>query len=174
MPRLLRPFIVKNLGVYGIIRSAEVNDRLLPNEAITESINFHYDSKGASTVRPGLTSIQSTAISASYPCVGLYMFSFSSGSALLSTFSDGSNNDIYTLSNNYWIPSLEDDTKGLRTRFVTFADNVIRTNGTDTVKDWDGSGSWGSSGAPLNVDELNTLGKPKYLEISCGCPPAYL
>lgn len=165
MPRELNNFTINNLGVYGVIREAEVSSRLLPSEAVTEAINMHFDSKGASTVRPGLTSIQSTAVVSGYPCLGVYMFNFSAGSALLSTFSDGTNNDIYSLSNGYWSKTHQDDTAGSKTRFITFSDYVLKMNGNDTMFMWAGPGTtWIGSGNPLNIDDMTTR-KPKFGEV---------
>ena len=54
-----------------------------------------------------------------------------------------------------WSKSLEDDTKNLKTRFVDFLDRAIRVNGTDAIKEFDGS-SWSTTGDPINPDDAPT------------------
>lgn len=68
----MQPQSVSNLGVYGLIRQAEVDDRLIPSEGVTEVINFHFDRKGAATTRPGLTGIGSTIASQAAVTNGLH------------------------------------------------------------------------------------------------------
>jgi len=149
----LDPFQIRNLGLYGVVRNSEVDDFLTPDGAVSEAVNVHFDRKGAVTLRPGYAIIGSQ-ISDGYPCLGLYnaLFSDTSKNCLLSVFSDGTNNDIYKSTGGAWSKSLENDTKDLKTRFVTFADNVVRVNGTDAVKSFDGS-SWATSGNPINPDD---------------------
>ena len=62
---------IDKLGVYGVIRPSEVDDSLIPDGAVTEAMNFHFDRKGAATLRSGLTTLGGTVLS-SRPCVGLH------------------------------------------------------------------------------------------------------
>jgi len=160
----LEPKIINNIGIYGLIRQAEVDDSLVPDGAVTEAINVHFDRKGAVTLREGLTGIGSQ-ISSGYSCLGLYnaLFSDSSKNCLLSVFSDGTNNDIYTSTGGNWSKTLQDDTAGAKTRFVTFSDRVIRVNGQDAMKVWDGDGAWDTSSNPINPDDMVSY-PTKYIE----------
>jgi len=161
MPKL-NPIQIRNLGVYGLIRQPEVEDNLIPDGAVTESINVHFDRKGAVTLRNGYTIIGSQ-ISNDYSCLGLFnsLFSDSSKNCLLAVFSDGTNNDIYKSTGGAWSKSLEDDTKDLKTRFVSFANRTIRVNGTDAVKCFNGT-TWETTGNPINPD---TAPIGKYIEV---------
>ena len=152
MATKLSPFQIRNLGLYGVIRDMEVTDYLFPEGAVPEVKNFHFDRKGAITSRAGYTIIGSQ-ISDTYSCLGLYnaLFSDSSKNCLLSVFSDGANNDIYKSTGDAWTKTLEDDTKNLKTRFTTFADRVIRVNGTDSMKCFNGA-TWDTTGNPVNPD----------------------
>jgi len=153
MPKI-EPISIQNLGVYGVIRQASVDDNLIPDGAVSHCLNCHFDRMGAITGRLGQTAMGNVVVS-DKSCLGLYnaLFEDSSKNCLLSVFSDGTNNDIYSYATGAWVKSLEDDTSGLKTRFATFSDNVIRVNGTDAMKCFDGS-SWSTSGDPLNVDDI--------------------
>jgi hypothetical protein len=70
---------------------------------------------------------------------------------LFGVFSDGVNNDIYDMSNGS--KSLEDDTKELKTRFCTYLDSVVRVNGTDEPKSFNGS-SWVTTGGAFDVANM--------------------
>ena len=59
-PTPLQPVKIRNLGIYGIIRQAEVDDNLIPEGAVVEAVNVHFDRKGATTVRPGMTALGTT------------------------------------------------------------------------------------------------------------------
>ena len=167
MPINLPPKSIKNLGIYGVLRQAEVNDSLIPDGAVTEAINVHFDRKGAITLRLGLTGL-GTTVSVNYSCIGLYnaMFSNSGSNSILAVFSDGTNNDIYRYSASVWSKTLDDDTAGAKTRFVNFADRTIRVNGTDgTIKCWlGGTGTWQITGPPINPQQLAGY-KPKFIEV---------
>lgn len=57
----LQPKSIRDIGIYGVIRPAEVDDHLIPEGAVPEAINFHFDRKGVATVRPGITAMMTTA-----------------------------------------------------------------------------------------------------------------
>jgi len=150
---------LKNLGVYGIIRESEVDSNLIPDGALTSANNVHFDRKGAITQRNGLTVI---GLRQGGTCYGLYnaMFSNSGSNRLMSIFIDGK---IKIFQTGTWIPLLT-DTVNQKTRFATFADCVIRVNGTDDMKCWDGGSIWSTSGGSINVDDMAGY-KTKFVEI---------
>lgn len=71
----MQPKSIRNLGVYGVIRQAEVDDSLIPEGAVTEAVNFHFDKKGVATVRPGSANLGGTSVIGPLNgnmCVGLF------------------------------------------------------------------------------------------------------
>jgi hypothetical protein len=85
-------------------------------------------------------------------CYGLHYYRDTVGAShkLFGVFSDGTNNDIYDMSDG--TKSLEDDTPALKTRFCTYLGSVVRVNGADDVKSFNGS-AWVTSGGVF--DEAN-------------------
>jgi hypothetical protein len=65
--------------------------------------------------------------------------------------SDGTNNDIYDLETGN--KTLEDDTKDLKTRFLTYLNQCLRLNGTDEAKAWNGV-QWLTTGGAFDLDNL--------------------
>ncbi|MDE1866121.1 MAG: hypothetical protein KGI08_00220 [Thaumarchaeota archaeon] len=167
----MQPQSIRNIGVYGVIRSAEVNDSLIPDGAVTDSKNFHFDRKGAATVRPGLTAIGST-VHAGNAIMSVFN---AQSSTLLVGVSAGGSVSIFMYNGSGWDRTLSGDTTNTITRFVDFAGRTIRVNGTyDSIKVWNGSNSagWVSSGNPINPDQFThdtsvntqTL-RAKYIEV---------
>ena len=58
----LQPKEIRAIGIYGVIRQAEVDDFLLPEGAVPEALNFHFDRKGVATVRPGMAALGATVV----------------------------------------------------------------------------------------------------------------
>ena len=148
--------------VDGIITDEAVSDSQMPGTGVRLGINVNFDRRGAIQGRPGMTALNGQII-ASKPCLGLHnaLFSNSSYNQLLVVLSDGTNNDVYYKNGASWTKTLEDDTKDLKTRFITFLDRVIRVNGTDTAQAWDGNaGAWsqyaGTSAGNLNLDDMDS------------------
>lgn len=73
------------------------------------------------------------------------------GDKLFAVLSDGTNNDIYDVITG--LKSLEDDTKDLKTRFLTYLNSALRLNGTDEVKAWNGT-QWLTTGGAFDLDNL--------------------
>ena len=124
MSEPLQPLKIENIGIYGVIREAEVDSSLIPDGAVVDSVNFHFDRKGAATVRPGLTNLGSTVL-ASRPAVGLH--NAQQGTAI-AAFSNGSSATIYTLSGGTWGVSLDGGTASVAIRFVDFGSYTIALN----------------------------------------------
>ena len=157
----INPIQIRNLGVYGVIREAEVDNNLIPDGAVVKAVNVNFDRKGAVQLRPGITLI---AQAYANPILGLHnaLFSGVSNNCILAAASDGSNNIIYKSTGGAFSQSLTGDTKNLKTRFLTFSDNVIRVNGTDAMKAFTGS-AWTTTGGVINVDDMASY-PTKYLE----------
>ncbi len=156
---------IRDLGVLGILRDVEVASSLAPAGSVSKAINLHFDKIGSVSLRSGITAINNQVESGGNSCLGLFnaRFENSTKNALLSVFSDGTNNDIYQNTGSGWSKSLEDDTKDLKTRFTTFANRVIRVNGTDNMKTWNGT-AWSTSGNPINEDDMASY-DTKFVEV---------
>ena len=122
----LQPQEIKNLGIYGVLRPAEIDDGLIPDEAVTEALNMHFDRRGAAIVRPGLIGVGSTITGTDvYPCVGLHN---SQSSTLLAVFSGAGSSRIFWFDNGSWITGLTAGTGSVRIRMVDFGSYTIILN----------------------------------------------
>lgn len=153
---ILEPKKIENLGIYGIVRPAEVDDNLIPNEAVTEAVNVHFDRKGAITVRPGMVGLGSTVLTAR-PCVGLH--NALSGTAL-AVFSNGSSASIYSYDGTSWSLSLDGGTASVRIRFIDFGSYTIALNFIyntySSMRFWNAGSSrhWHNTGNPINPQNM--------------------
>lgn len=78
------------------------------------------------------------------------------GNRIFAVVSDGSNNDIYDVITGN--KSLEDDTKDLKTHFLTYLNSALRLNGIDEPKSWNGT-AWLTTGGAFDLDNLSTGAK---------------
>lgn len=159
MAQQLTPLKIGNLGVYGLIRPAEVDDSLIPDGAVTESINFHFDRKGAATVRPGLTALGST-VRHGWPATGLH--NAQSGTAVV-VFSDTSSASVYAYSGGAWVANLNEGTANAKVRFVDFGSYTIMVNFCGSIRFWgageNGPSYWKYTGNPINAQHLYNNGQ---------------
>ena len=152
----MEPKQVRNLGIYGVIRPAEVDDTLVPDGAVTEAQNFHFDRKGNSTVRLGIAGLGSTVLSAR-PCFGLH--GAQAGTAI-AVFSNGSSATIYSFSAGAWAVSLDGGTASVAARFIDFGSYTIAINfiyNTYTsMRFWNAGTSrhWHNTGNPINPQNM--------------------
>lgn len=149
MPTLSRQS-VRNLGVRGLVRQASVDDFLIPDEAVTEAVNVHFDRIGAVQSRPGLTGIGSS-VSSGNPCIGLHN---EGSSSLISVFVATGSATIYQLQSGAW----QQIGKGLgsgKLRFVDFAQRTIMFGGAErSMQVFSGSNFSTTSGDPINPDDM--------------------
>jgi hypothetical protein len=134
-----------------------VQSSIVPKNTARLALNLDSDKELGSLVsRLGTDRIGSQAV-ASASCLGLSYFRDTVGTShkLFGVFSDGVNSDIYDMVAGS--KSLQDDTKDLKTRFCTFLDSIVRVNGTDAAKAYNGS-SWITSGGAFDVANM-PLGK---------------
>ena len=105
----INPIQIRNLGVYGVIREAEVDNNLIPDGAVVKAVNVNFDRKGAVQLRPGITLI---AQAYANPILGLHnaLFSTASNNCILAVASNGSNNIIYKSTGGAFAQSLTGDT----------------------------------------------------------------
>ena len=151
---------ISNIGLYGLVRQSEVYDTLLPDGAVTEVQNFHFDSKGVAIVRPGITAIGATVTTTnSYPCVGIHN---ALSGTLIAVFSGAGSSTIYDFNGGAWVASLTGGTGSIRIRFTDFGSFVISPNffqnTLSSMVFWaagaDGSSYWKTSGSPINPQNL--------------------
>lgn len=159
MSEPLKPRKIENIGVYGLIREAEVDSNLIPEGAVTDSMNFHFDRKGAATVRPGLTGLGSTVL-ASRPAVGLFNVQQATAIAV---FSNGGSSTVYSFGTSStpsaWAVSLDGGTASVKIRFVDFAGVTIMPNFAyntlSSMRFWDGgTRNWKFTGTPINPQNM--------------------
>lgn len=152
----LEPKKISSLGVYGVIRPASVDDILIPDQAVTEANNIHFDRVGAVTVRPGITAVGAT-ITAGATVFGLH--NAQSGTAL-AVISGSSTAAIYSFDGSTWGISLDGGTASVRIRFVDFGSYTIALNFNyntyTSMRFWNAGSSrhWHVSGDPINPDQM--------------------
>ena len=156
MPTPLEPQSIDAIGVYGIIRQSEVDDKLIPEGAVTSVQNFHFDRKGAATVRLGLTGLGSTILT-SRPCVSLH--NAQQGTAI-SVFSNGGSATIYSFDGSSWSMTLDGGTASVAIRFLDFGSYTLALNfiyNTYTsIRFWNTGSSrhWHNTGNPINPQNM--------------------
>lgn len=149
MATRLNPISYLNLAT-GLITEGAVGEYRVPQDAVTESLNFKFNRIGSATLREGTTRLGNQL---SGDLLGLYEFRDSGA---------GSNNQIiavnadtvYYLSSGTWTARRTGLTTGAKARFATFVDYVFMVNGSDSTAVWDGnpanafSTGGNASGAP--------------------------
>lgn len=155
----LTPIKIDNLGIYGVIREAEVDSSLIPDGALTEAQNVHFDRRGAVTVRPGIAALGATVLT-TRPCTGLH--NVQSGTAI-AVFSNGGSATIYSFGTSStpsaWAVSLDGGTASVRVRFVDFGSYSIALNFNyntyTSMRFWDGgTRAWRHTGNPINPQNM--------------------
>lgn len=152
----LQPQKIQNVGIYGVIREAEVDSNLIPDGAVTEAKNFQFDRKGAATVRPGMAALGATVL-VSRPSFGLH--NAQSGTAI-AVFSNGSSATIYSFSAGAWAVSLDGGTASVAIRFVDFGSYTIAINFMQntysSMRFWNAGSSrhWHNTGNPINPQNM--------------------
>lgn len=150
MPTPLGRQTIRALGIHGLIREAEVDSTLVPEGAVTETINVNFDRKGAVTSRPGLTAIGST-VSAGNPCIGMH--NIQSNTAIVAFVTSGSTT-IYERQGSSWAQIGKGVGSGV-VRFVDFANRTVMFGGSEnSIRVFAGSNFSGNSGNPINPDDL--------------------
>lgn len=137
---------------------SNVGYSLAPENSVKLGLNLDSDDEiGPFVSRLGTTIINAQIIDAK-PVLGLHNFRDSVGSAdkLFAVVSDGTNNDIYNAIDG--TKSLEDDTKDLKTRFLTYLDSCLRLNGTDQPKAYNGT-AWVDTAGVFDLDNLPQTAK---------------
>lgn len=131
----------------GAIRT--VQSLVCPQNSYKTGINLDSTQEIGSLVSRKGTNIVGVQAVDEATCYGLHYHrdNIATNHKLFGVFSDGSNNDIYDMTDGS--KSLEDDTKEIKTRFCTYLNSTVRVNGTDPVKSYNGS-AWVSSGGSFD------------------------
>jgi hypothetical protein len=149
---------IRNLGIYGVIRSAEVNDSLIPDGAVTDAWNVHFDRKGAVSARLGIAMIGSSVYTG-YPAYALYN---TQTGTLLAAYTSNGSAIIYAYSGASWASNLTGGSAYLKPRFVNFAGKAVCTNFGyaanmyDSIRFWNevANADWATTGNPINPQQL--------------------
>ncbi len=150
MTKISNPVILDDFSS-GMIDQYSVSESLMPRNAVRKSINGVFDNpRGSICGRPGSTLVGNNLGTQVY---GLYNFRDAppgTNHRLITTDAGGTN---YYFNGTTFSSTLAGDSAGLKTRFVTFLDRVVRLNGTDGAKSWDGAvaTAWLTTGGPLDV-----------------------
>jgi hypothetical protein len=144
-----KPIIYRDFS-RGTIRT--VQNSICPGNSVKLALNMDSDKEIGSLISRLGTNIIGNKIGGTTTCLGLHYYrdTVGSGHKLFGVFSDGDYNNIYNILDG--TPSLETDTKDLKTRLCTYLGSVVRVNGTDPVKSYNGS-SWVTTGGAF--DEAN-------------------
>lgn len=136
----------------------DVQNVMVPENSTKISLNFDSDVELGSLVSRYGTTIINEQIVNDKPVLGLHNFrdSVGTGNKLFAVVSDGTNNDIYDAETG--AKSLQDDTKDLKTRFLTYLDSCLRLNGTDQPKAWTGA-AWIDTAGAFDLDNLPQTAK---------------
>lgn len=121
----------------GLITQGAVAENVYPDDALLESLNFHFDTIGKMTLRKGSTQLGNTM--ASSDILGLYNFR-DSGAGTYNQLLAVNGTVVYYLSGATWT-SKRTGLTASKARFSTFLDYVFMVNGTDATAMWDGNPS---------------------------------
>jgi len=129
----------------------------MPDEATPHSINMVFEEEIGTAISRKGTAVVGDNIETTKPILGLTNYRDRTGSnhAFLAVSSDstGTNNDNYKLVTATWTKSLQDDTVNLKTRFCQFLNSIVRVNGTDAAKSFDGS-TWITTGGVFDLANM--------------------
>ena len=145
-----QPFTLRDWS-RGVLRT--VQNHICPANSVKIALNMDSDKELGSLVSRLGTNIVGVQAVNDATCYGMGYFRDTVGTShtLFGIFSDGVNNDIYDMSTGS--KSLQDDTKELKTRFCTYLDSIVRVNGTDTCKAFNGS-DWITTGGAFDLANM--------------------
>lgn len=135
-----------------------INENILMKNSVALGLNIDFDEElGSGVTRPG-TSIVNAQINAGKTVLGLSFYqnpTDSTKNKLLVSMNaaNGLTQVIYDAATGS--SSLAGDTKDLKTRFLTYLGSILRVNGTDAPKAFDGS-SWVTTGGDFDLGNMPT------------------
>ncbi len=139
----------------------DTNVSLAPDNTVSLMLNMDADREiGSATSRLG-TGVVGSQLVNDKPILGLHQHidvDTASNNKLFAVIADGTNSDIYIVGG---AKSLEDDTKDLKTRFLTFNGATLRLNGTDAEKSYTSAG-WITTAGAFDLANIPGSNKNKY------------
>lgn len=148
MAQIQQPYIFGD-ATNGILDDKSVADNLMPKNAVRFAVNCIFDyPRGAVSQREGTTVLGSAFAS---QVLGLHnLRSSTTGyNQLIAVY--GNSVYYYDTATSTWASTTSVSTSGLKARFLTYLDNAVILNGTDSPKCWTGTGGWSSSGGDLDI-----------------------
>ena len=159
---------IRKLGLYGIIRQKVVDDKLQPDDSITDVSNCHFDRIGAVSLRTGIAGLGST-VSVAGVCYGMHN---TQNGSMFAVFSAGGSAQVYTYGGSAWASNLTGGTANTKIRFINFADRTVVLNLGNVTNMYSSmaftnavaNGGWATTGNPINPQQM-TYSQPKYGEV---------
>jgi len=131
----------------------KVTSVLAPKNSVFLGLNMLSDFKiGSLFSRLGTSIIGVKMAGGAKTILGIHHHFETAGKVLFAAISDTTNNDIYTVADG--AKSLQDDTKDLKTRFLTYLGSTVRVNGTDAAKSYTIGGGWITTGGAFDVANM--------------------
>lgn len=149
MSQKLEPQFYKDLSS-GMVTN--INSNIIPANSVALGMNVDFDEEIGSAVSRLGSAIIGAVLEATKTILGLHYDAVNN--KLFATVNDSSdtNSDIYDVVAG--TKSLQDDTQGLKTRFMTFLGSTLRVNGTDAPKAY--NGSWITSAGDFDLSNMPT------------------
>ena len=153
-PRPMPPLSRKTVES-GLILPMAVSETRMPESAVSESINFHFDAIGSATLRPGST-LLGNAIGANINGLHYFVDTVNGTNSQMIAVSGTS---TYYLSGGGTWTSIRAGLTSTKARFCTYLNYVFMCNGTEPTAIWDGNtaGNFVSSGNALSAPQGNLI-----------------
>lgn len=138
----------------GLITRGAVAETRMPDTAVTESLNMHFDAIGGATLRPGLTALGNNVTNS---ICGMHYFVDTVSPNTYTQLIIAQGTKVQYLSAGTWTDKRTSLTGGSRARFSTFLNFTFMVNGTEATAVWDGNPSdnfvttGNASGAPTGT-----------------------
>ena len=131
----------------------KLQNSMAPAGSYRLALNMDSDNETGSLVSRLGTSLVGTQRSAGYSCYGIgnYIRTESTGNKLFASFGTSSTNTVFDIVDG--TKNLTGDTAGLKTRFCSFLDEIVRVNGTDSCKSYNNS-AWITTGGAFDLANM--------------------
>jgi hypothetical protein len=160
---------IGNLGIFGVIRQAEVDDQLIPDGAVVDAVNVNFDRKGAVQMRPRLADFDSTVSGLASSAVITASFVYSSIEVnpvetpilFINPYTSAGAVNSYMYRSGSWGVFGPNFGQPIQ-RCVIFNNSLIMVNSTFMYV-WNGGGTWITTGGSINPQD--SPGSAKLIEI---------
>lgn len=130
----LPPYIRKSMES-GLITPGAVSENRMPDTAVSEALNFHFDAIGSATLRKGITALGGNT---GHSVNGMHYFVDTVTPNTNTRMIIAQGTDVDYLSAGVWTQIRTSLTSGSRARFSTFLNFTFMVNGTEATAVWDG------------------------------------